>query len=91
MWECSCVVYMSLTFLAAWAVFSTDACRMFPPCLLCVISWVERTYDWCDDDKSLHWILSRASSLLYGCHSPVGGRACTTVVVVEAPRSISEL
>ena len=28
---------MSLTFLAAWAVFSTDACRMFPQCVLFVI------------------------------------------------------
>ena len=37
MWECSRVVYVSLMSLAAWAVFSTDACRMFPQCVLFVI------------------------------------------------------
>ena len=29
--------------------------------------------------------------MLCGCHSPVGGRVCSPVVGVEAPRSISEL
>ena len=39
----------------------------------------------------LHWMLSEASSLLCGCHSPVGTRDCSLVVGVEAPRSVSEL
>ena len=42
-------------------------------------------------DQSLQWILSRASSLLCGCHSPVGDRVCSPVVGVEAPRYISKL
>ena len=29
--------------------------------------------------------------MLCGCPSPVGGRACSLVVGVEAPRSVSEL
>ena len=36
-------------------------------------------------------MLSGASSLFYGCQSPVGGRICSPVVGVDAPRSTSEL
>ena len=36
-------------------------------------------------------MLSRASSLLFGHHSPVRGRVCSPVVGVEATTSVSEL
>ena len=36
-------------------------------------------------------MLGRASTLLYGCHSPVRGRVCFPVVAVEVPRSSSKL
>ena len=36
-------------------------------------------------------MLNGASSLLYGCHSPVGGRICSLVVGLEAPISVCEL
>ena len=36
-------------------------------------------------------MLSRASSLLCGCHSLVRVKVCSSVVEVEVPRSISEL
>ena len=45
----------------------------------------------CCDDQSLHWLLSGDSSLLCGCHSPVGSRVSSTVVGIDASRSISEL
>lgn len=43
---------------------------------------------WCGD-QSLHWILSKTSSVLCGCHSPVRGRVCSPTVGIEAPRSVS--
>ena len=36
-------------------------------------------------------MLGRASSLICGCHSPLGGRVCSPLVGVEAPRSGSKL
>ena len=45
----------------------------------------------CCGDQSLHWILVGASSLLFGCHSPVRGRVCSPVVGIEALRSGSKL
>ena len=39
----------------------------------------------------MHWILSRASYLLYTCHSPVGDEVCSPVIAVEAPKLVSEL
>ena len=52
---------------------------------------LDRGCDLCCGDQSLHWMLSRASSLLCGCHSPVRGKVCSPDVRVEAPRSVSEL
>lgn len=62
------------------AVFSIDAYHVFPQCVLLL-----RRCDW-----SLHWRLSRASSLLCACHSPVGGRVCSPNVGAKAHRSVSE-
>ena len=61
----------------------------FTQCVLPVIPL--RGCDWCYDDQSLHWMPSRASSLLCVCHSPVGGRVCSPHVGVEAHRSVCEL
>lgn len=36
-------------------------------------------------------MMSRTSSLLCGCHSPVEIDVCSSVVGVESPRSVSEL
>ena len=36
-------------------------------------------------------MLSGASSLLCGCHSPVGDRICSSVVGMEVSRSFSKL
>ena len=66
-----------------------DAFHVFPQCAGCYS--LDRGCDWYCDDQSLHWILSRASSSLCGCQSPVWDRVCSPVVGVEAPRSISEL
>ena len=52
---------------------------------------LERWCDWPCGDQNLHWILSRVSSLLCGCHCPVKGRVFCLLVGMEAPRSISEL
>ena len=52
---------------------------------------LDRGCEWCCGDQSLHQMLSRTSSLLCGCHCPVGGRVCSRGVGVEAPRSVSEL
>lgn len=46
---------------------------------------------WCFGDQSLPWMLSRTSSSLGGCYSPVGDRVCSLVAGVEAPRYNSEL
>ena len=48
---------------------------------------LDRECDQCCGDHSLHWMLSKASSLLCDCHSPVWDRVCSSVVGVEAPRS----
>ena len=64
------------------------------PCLSsgCVSHYpLDRGWDWCCGDQSLHWMLGRAFSLLCGCHSPVGGRVYSPVVDIEAPWSVSEL
>ena len=34
MWECPCVACMGLVFFGARAVFSMDACHLFPQCVL---------------------------------------------------------
>lgn len=39
----------------------------------------------------VHWALGTVSTLLCGCHSPVGGKVCALAVGVEALRSVSEL
>ena len=52
---------------------------------------LDRGCDWYCGDHSLHQMLNGASSLLCGCHIPVGGRVCSPAVGVEAPRSGSKL
>ena len=37
MWECPCVACMGLVFFGVKAVFSVDACHLFPQCMLAVI------------------------------------------------------
>ena len=37
MWECSCVAFVGLIFFGARAVFSLDACHLFPQCMLAVV------------------------------------------------------
>ena len=64
-------------------VFGMDACH--------VLAIIPLTEGLCCGDQSLHWMLGGASSLLCGCHSPVGSRVCSPVVGVEAPRSSSKL
>ena len=39
--------------------------------------------DWCCGVQSLHWMLGGASSLLHGCHAPVGGEIRSSVAGVE--------
>ena len=34
MWECPCVACVDLIFFGARAVFSMDACHLFPQCML---------------------------------------------------------
>ena len=53
------------------AVYSMDACHIFPQGVLALVP-SDRGCVWCCSDQSLHWILGGASSLLCGCHSPVG-------------------
>ena len=52
---------------------------------------LDRRCDWCCGDQTLPWILTRASSLLCGCHCVVRGRVSSLVVGVQAPRFVSEL
>ena len=73
------------------AVFSMDACLLSLSSVYAGHSPLERGCDWRCGDQNLHWILSRVSSLLCGCHCPVKGRVCCLLVGMEAPRSISEL
>ena len=85
-----CRLYESNIF-GVRAVFGIDVCL---PCLSLGCAGchpLDRGCDWCCSDHSLHWMLGRASSLLCGCHSPIGGRVCTPVVGEEAPRSSSKL
>lgn len=57
---------------------------MFPQCVL--DGGVLDVVWWCGD-----WVLSKASSLLCGCQSPVRGSVCSLVVGVEDPISVSGL
>ena len=73
------------------AVFSMDACLLSLSSVYAGHYPLERWCDWPCGDQNLHWILSRVSSLLCGCHCPVKGRVFCLLVGMEAPRSISEL
>ena len=73
------------------AVFSMDACLLSLSSVYAGHYPLERWCDWRCGDQNLHWILSRVSSLLCGCHCPVKGRVFCLLVGMEAPRSISEL
>ena len=59
-----------------------DVCCIFPQCVLAVIPLTEGVTG---------VVVTKAFSLLCGCHSPVGGRVCSPLVGVEDPRSVSEL
>ena len=74
----------------ARAVFSMDACHLFPQCVLALIPLIRGCHWWCGDQR-LHWMLSGAFFLPCGCHNPVRDCVCSLVVGVEAPRSVSEL
>lgn len=71
------------------AIFNMDACLISSVCAGRYP--IDRGCDCCCGDQSLHWTLSRASALLCGCHSHVGGQVCSPVVGTDAPRFISEL
>ena len=49
---------------------------------------LDRRHDWYFD-KNLHYILSRASPLLFGCHFTITGEVYSLVVVVKVHRSVS--
>ena len=52
---------------------------------------LDREYVCCGGDNSIYWMLDGASSLLWGCHDPIGGRVYSQNIVVEVPRSSSKL
>lgn len=67
----------------ARAVFSMNACHIFPQCVLIrgLIGIVTRACTRC-------WV---GSPLLCSCHSPITGKVCFPVVGVDIPRFIFEL
>ena len=70
----------SFNIFGVTAVFSMDTCCLFFS-VCSGSSSIESGCDWCCADKSLHWRLSKASSMLCGCHSPIRGR--TTIPLLE--------
>lgn len=68
------------------AVFSTDACHLSSQHLLALSPLIGGVTG--IGGQSLQWILSRASSLLFGSHSPVRDKVCSLAVEVEPVRSI---
>ena len=72
------------------SVFSVDAFHLLPQFVLAIIPFVSGV-TCVVVTKSLHWMLSEASSLLCDCNSPFRGRVSSLVIGVEVPRSVFEL
>lgn len=72
------------------SVFSVDAFHLFPQFVLAVIPII-RGVTCVVVTKSLHWMLSEASSLLCDCNSPFRGRVSSLAIRVEVSRSVFEL
>ena len=72
------------------SVFSVDASHLFPQFVLALIPFI-RGVTCVVVTKSLHWMLSEASSLLCDCNSPFRVRVSSLVIGVEVSRSVFEL
>ena len=70
----------------ARTVFSVDAFHLLPQFVLAIIPFISGV-TCVVVTKSLHWMLSEASSLLCDCNSPFRGRVSSLVIGVEVPRS----
>lgn len=68
------------------SVFSVDAFHLLPQFVLAIIPFISGV-TCVVVTKSLHWMLSEASSLLCDCNSPFRGRVSSLVIGVEVPRS----
>ena len=85
-----CIASVGLIFFGVRAVFSVDACCLFPQCILAIIPLIGGVTG---------VVVTRACTgywlgpplLLCGCYCPVRGWVCSLAVGVEAPRSVSEL